>query len=204
MYWEQRYDRGETSGCGSYGRLATFKAEVVNTFVAEKNIQSVIEFGCGDGNQLTLAHYPNYIGLDVSEKAINLCQSRFSDDPTKRFLLYNPAEFAENSSLYRAELAISLDVIFHLVEDDIFETYLNQLFSGAERYVIIYSSNVDLQPGASHVRHRCFTRWIEEHINDWLLVQKIPNKYPFLGNLSSANPTDTSFSDFYVYEKANL
>lgn len=48
-YWEKRYERGGTSGPGSCGRLAQFKAEVVNRFVAEHDVQSVVEFGCGDG-----------------------------------------------------------------------------------------------------------------------------------------------------------
>lgn len=72
-YWESRYQKGGNSGFGSYGRLAKFKAEVLNDFVAKNSIQSVMEFGCGDGNQLKLAVYPKYIGLDVSPKAIKRC-----------------------------------------------------------------------------------------------------------------------------------
>lgn len=29
-YWEQRYAGGGTSGAGSYGKLAEFKAEIIN------------------------------------------------------------------------------------------------------------------------------------------------------------------------------
>lgn len=32
-YWETRYRGGEMSGSGSYGRLAEFKAEILNEFV---------------------------------------------------------------------------------------------------------------------------------------------------------------------------
>lgn len=42
-----------------------------------------------------------------------------------------------------ADLSLSLDVIYHLVEDEVFETYINTLFKSARRYVIIYSSNSD-------------------------------------------------------------
>ena len=54
-FWESRYQRGETSGGGSYGRLAQFKAQTLNRFVEENEIASVIEFGCGDGHQLSHA-----------------------------------------------------------------------------------------------------------------------------------------------------
>src|SRR5579859_8234848 len=54
-YWEERYRAGGNSGAGSYGRLAEFKAEVLNGFVHSRGIRSVVEFGCGDGAQLALA-----------------------------------------------------------------------------------------------------------------------------------------------------
>ena len=58
-YWERRYRLGMTSGPGSAGKLASFKADVLNEFVRDNGVQSVIEFGCGDGTQLTLAKYPS-------------------------------------------------------------------------------------------------------------------------------------------------
>ncbi len=84
-YWELRYASGGSSGQGSYGRLAEFKAEVINNFVMERGVHSVIEFGCGDGNQLQLAKYPVYVGLDVSEKAVAMCKEKFNNDTSKLF-----------------------------------------------------------------------------------------------------------------------
>ena len=82
-YWEKRYASGGSSGKGSYGRLSEFKAEVINNFVSKHGVESVIEFGCGDGNQLKLAKYPAYVGLDVSEKAVALCKEKFNNDISK-------------------------------------------------------------------------------------------------------------------------
>lgn len=86
-YWEERYASGRNSGAGSYKKLAEFKAEIVNSFVTRHNVTSVIEFGCGDGNQLELANYHRYLGLDVSETVISLCKQRFSSDTSKTFKL---------------------------------------------------------------------------------------------------------------------
>lgn len=44
--------QGGTSGAGSYGVLAEFKAEVINSLLLEHSILTAIEFGCGDGSQL--------------------------------------------------------------------------------------------------------------------------------------------------------
>src|SRR5690625_7083258 len=65
-YWEQRYASGVHSGAGSYKKFAQFKADTLNRFVSEHGIRTVTEFGCGDGNQLLLAQYPQYLGIDVS------------------------------------------------------------------------------------------------------------------------------------------
>jgi SAM-dependent methyltransferase len=197
-YWESRYVAGDTSGCGSYGRLAEFKAETVNRFVDDNTIQSVIEFGCGDGNQLSLARYPKYIGLDVSPTALKLCAARFAGDPTKRFLPYEGKTFDNELSSVRSELALSLDVVYHLVEDEVFNDYMRRLFCSAERFVIIYSSNTDenSKPPEPHIRHRRFTSWIDANQPDWTLVRHIPNPFPYQGDF-----TTESFADVFVYGK---
>lgn len=120
-YWERRYTHGGTSGVGSYGDLAKSKATFLNDFVRGHGIKSVVEFGCGDGNQLSLADYPSYVGLDVSRSAVESCVRRFVDDPTKSFYLYDGDCFADNAQLFTADLALSLDVVYHLTDDKTFE-----------------------------------------------------------------------------------
>jgi len=191
-FWVRRYRYGGNSGAGSYDRLAAFKAEVINGFVTEHAINSVIEYGCGDGNQLLLANYPRYTGFDVSPDAIAHCRKLFAGDPARQFHMMD--EYRGE----RAELTLSLDVIYHLVEDVVFEAYMQRLFDSATRYVIIYSSNHDeaADPRAPHVRHRNFTRRVDALQQGWLLERHIPNRYPF-------NPQDryTSFADFYIYRR---
>ncbi|WP_242447617.1 hypothetical protein [Priestia endophytica] len=66
-YWEENYANGGNSGNGSYGVLAQFKGDVINQFINKKQIHTVIEFGCSDGNQLKYMNYPNYLGMDISQ-----------------------------------------------------------------------------------------------------------------------------------------
>lgn len=191
-YWEKRYQQGKTSGVGSYGRLAAYKAEVLNEFVAKSNVQSVIEFGCGDGTQLALAKYPSYVGVDVAQGSIALCEKRFAGDTSKSFYLTTkiPADLGQ------FDLALSLDVVYHLVEDQVFEAYMGSLFAHAGRFVVIYSSNKVEPSGVPHVRHRLFTKWIEANASQWRKVGVIPNRYPE----DPKRPDDTSFADFYIFE----
>ena len=76
-YWRQRYRRGGDSGTGSGGASAHHKSAVLNDFVHQHAIRSVIEFGCGDGRQLLLADYPEYVGYDISPEAVARCQKLF-------------------------------------------------------------------------------------------------------------------------------
>jgi hypothetical protein len=187
-YWENRYRNGGDSGDGSYGKLARFKADVLNAFVVKHNISSVIEFGSGDGSQLALASYPSYIGFDVSETAVAACRRKF---PQHSFRLMR--ELASE----RADLTLSLDVIYHLVEDAIFESYMRTLFGASNRFVVIYSSNHEGRD-APHIRHRKFTDWISRNARDWALLEHIPNKHPYQPGVRGG-----SFADFYIYGKPN-
>ncbi len=193
QYWSGRYDAGGDSGDGSYRKLAEFKAEFLNRFVAENDIRSIIEYGCGDGNQLQLAKYPSYVGFDVSPKAISLCKDTFSADDTKTFALMN------DWNGDTAQLTLSLDVIFHLVEDGVFEQYMHRLFDSAESFVIVYSSNFDDKSKRRnpHVRHRRFSEWVQHMKPEWKLHSHTPNKYPFAGDTKTG-----SHADFFVYERA--
>ena len=189
-YWEKRYANGGNSGAGSYNRLAEFKAEVINNFVKNNSIKTVMEFGCGDGNQLSLAHYPQYKGFDVSETAIKLCKNRFKKDTTKTFYLLE-----EYTNTEKAEIVLSLDVIYHLVEDVIFEEYIDRLFESSTKFVIIYACDFD-EENNFHEKPRKFTKYIETKIKGWNLLEHIPNKFPYNKN----DPNNTSRSDFYIYK----
>jgi SAM-dependent methyltransferase len=198
-YWEARYARGGTSGPGSQGELAAFKAEVLNAFVREQGVASVIEFGCGDGQQLALADYPAYLGLDVSPTAIRLCRERFRGDARKRFALYDPERHEPGDPAWQADLALSLDVIFHLTEERAFQLYLQHLFAAARRFVVIYSSDAeDTPPGEpAHVRNRRFSAWVEARQPGWRLLRRLPNRYPYRGDAAAG-----SVSDFFFYGRA--
>jgi|SRR3989344_2945779 len=188
-YWEERYGSGGTSGAGSYGKFAEFKAEIINSFVKNNKINSVIEFGCGDSNQLSLFDFPIYIGLDVSKTAIKLCKERFKDNKRTSFFLYDPECFEDNHSIFKAELALSLDVIYHLIEDNIFELYMKHLFSSSDKFVIIYSDDTNTKQ-TYHEKHWQFSKWVETNLPEWKLINKIKNKY-----------SNESCADFFIYKK---
>ena len=188
-YWEKRYRAGGDSGPGSYGHLAEYKAKVINEFITMHRIQSVIEFGSGDGNQLSLLRPPRYIGLDVASSALERLRQQFAGDKTKSFHLYGPGADPWASGL-RAELGLSLDVIYHLVEHSVFEKYMCDLFAASERFVIVYSSNDPSSGTHPHVRDRRFSDFIDAQLPQWKLAEHLENPH-----------RAESRSDFFIYQK---
>lgn len=193
VYWKERYKNDGTSGAGSYNRLAQFKADVINSFIDSNSISTAIEFGCGDGNQLKLLKIDHYEGYDISQEIIKKCKSLFHDDNSKSFNLTK--DYAGTT----AELSMSLDVIYHLVEMEVYEDYLKTLFQASEKFVIIYSSNEDDHENndvVPHVKHRKFTKWVEKNASDFEMIEHIPNKYPYDGD-----GENSSYADFYIFQK---
>ncbi len=186
-YWEHRYTEGGDSGAGSSGVLAAYKASVLNDFVKTHDIRSVVELGCGDGQQLLLAQYPTYTGLDIAASAVARCRVLFAGDSSKKFVHYDPQHFQPGE--FQADMAISLEVIFHLTEENLYRLYLQHLFALSRRWVVIFSSDEADDTGGvfPHFRQRHFSVDVPE---GWVLLERIPNPY-----------RDRSVSDFFVFEK---
>ena len=99
----------------------------------------------------------------------------------------------------KADLSMSLDVIYHIVEDQIYNQYMSDLFKASERYVCIYSSNFndELAGGAMHLRNRKFMDWVMKNASEFELISTIPNLYQFDVNDSD----NTSISDFFFFKR---
>lgn len=192
-YWRRRYMQGRNSGAGSYGRLAQYKADYINALVATRGIRSVVEFGSGDGNQAALFTLPRYTGVDISRIVLRSCRERFANRRGWAFIA------AEDFAPQPHDMAMSLDVIYHLVEDEVYHAYMQRLFDNAQRFVLIYASDVDVQVLEPHVRHRAFSDWIATHRPGWALLDAPDHPFPMTDD---SDPATTSFASFKLYGAA--
>lgn len=187
-YWEERYQKGGDSGGGSYGKFAEFKAKIVNKLVDENNIKNVIEFGCGDGNQLEYMQYKNYVGLDISPTAIELCSKKFKGDKNKKFINYVPGKL--NSILKKIDMAVCLDVLYHIIDEEDFVKTLDDIFSVSANFVVLYTfleePNIRL---SIHLKYRNIIEYLKKYKN-YSVYQIIKQKY-----------IDESFADFIILKK---
>jgi len=193
-YWTNRYASGGDSGAGSGGYLQERKSQYINRIVADLNLASMLELGCGDGRQLATLKVPRYFGVDVSQDLVTSLQKTYELDSSKEFYLLQDLMGKPLPDRF-AEATLSSDVIYHLVEDAVFEAHMTELFRLSSRVVIVYSSNFSTT-GSAHVRHRKFTDWIEKNSPDFELVKTSigdPSFPKVSKRVSSAN--------FYVFER---
>jgi hypothetical protein len=71
---------------------------------------------------------------------------------------------------------------------------MRSLFSNADRFVVIYSSNKVEPIDALDVRHRRFTDWIEAREPQWRETGCLQNKYPWIPSDLPKRPSPTSIS----------
>jgi cyclopropane fatty-acyl-phospholipid synthase-like methyltransferase len=193
-YWELRYQGGGNSGVGSYGAFCEAKAQMLNGLITKYGINEVIEFGCGDGNQLQFYNIEQYLGLDLSSSAISRCIEQYKGDHTKSFLHYDPSNFISNGKIFNAQTTLSVEVIFHLVEDQVYRDYMHNLFKSARDYVIVFSSNTENNKNSSaHLKHHKFTDLVERDFPEWELVEQLP-----------LHVEGKHFNDWYVFRKNTL
>lgn len=184
-YWDSRYVSGGNSGDGSYGCLLDFKEEVINSFIQDNMITSIQDFGCGDGSLLSRLKLDGiqYTGYDISDFILGRLRQKFKD---KTFL--HLKDYQNRMS----DLVLSIDVIFHLLDQDSYKKYIELIQKATSKYLIVYSSNSDnMGVYVSHIKHHMFVPDIKMD-----LVGKIPNRYPFFKFGEKG-----SFCDFYIFQK---
>lgn len=182
-YWDRRYREGRTSGAGSEGEEGAYKAKYVSDFIRNRSVQSVIDWGCGDGQVLAQIDLngAQYLGIDVSPTIVDKMQREFPH------LDFDTDDAAQPT----AELALSMDVLFHLPAEHDYNAYLFDLFNSARQFVIIYSTNYAGGRTARHVFRREFTPDIAERFPDWELR-------------TVETPLREGLASFFVYERVSL
>lgn len=182
-YWNQRYLQGRTSGEGSEGDKAIAKARYIDRLILEEKIDTIADWGAGDGHVLSMIRLEaDYLGIDISRVAVDRLRREYHGIPKRRFLTLDEARTVEID----VDLAMSLDVIFHCIDDLSYEEHLRRLFGSSHRFVLIHSLNENRGRTARHVRWRRFTDDVARIAPEWVLMDQ------------AAGPSEIGF---YLYRK---
>lgn len=165
-YWNERYRQGGDSGKGSYDELAAYKAEYLNSILEKYGVHRVVEFGCGDGNQLGMIRYPEYLGFDIAPAAVERCRERYARDDAKRFEVYVPGQL-DRQSVGAPDMVVCLDVLYHIVDEADLTLTLDDIFGLGARVVVLYTALRPLDDLTDATLH----------IRDWDILERL-KRYP--------------------------
>lgn len=168
-YWEKRYAKGGNSGAGSYGQEALYKAGYINEIIKKYKIQTIQEYGSGDGHNMSLYKgYLRYCGYDVSPTAIELCRANPLIDHHKTYFTMDM-----NRLDFNADLALCLDVLFHQVEDRDYLELLKLIFEvGNHMYICLYTTIHVGDKVSEHLKQRPVKDDIERLYPQWKLIHQ--------------------------------
>jgi len=195
----KRYARGGNSGGGSFGTNAEYKANVVNKIIQLEKVESVLEFGCGDGNQLTLFNFDYYTGLDISQTAISRCESMYTNHSKKKFLRIIPGQ---DLQINKHDAVISLEVLMHITNENDFKWTLDQIFKFSAGIVIIQIPILPLvrYKKGSHERYRNILPYLAKYLGEFDLVSLLIHPSTSIeGRLR--NEIGQMSSDFLVFKR---
>lgn len=183
IYWDYRYKTGGNSGKGSYSTSAELKGNFVSKVIENYNIYTINDLGHGDGNQLKYFKGNfKYFGFDISETIRKKVESEFREND--KVVIVDSA-----TELIKADLCLSLDVLYHITDIEEWKEYIGTLFNLGE-FVLIYAQ--DSHPTIKedpHVVSRPFTSYIQDNFLNYELIETSPGAH--------------SSIMFYLYREVN-
>lgn len=138
-FWNERYENDAWlgSGPGSRGLAAAYKKIILNHFIDSGMVSSILDVGCGDccwiheSDRWLQDASVRYLGLDISEVAINTNRDNF---PTLGFEVFDLL----SSDLPKGfDLVVCFDVLIHQCLQNSFNEALRNLLTSIEKYGLI-------------------------------------------------------------------
>ena len=125
------------SGGGSSPEATKSFRQVLQDFIKEKNIKTVVDFGCGDWTSTHLINWESikYIGLDVVGSVILDNQKKYSS----KNISFAEIESKEDVNKFFADLLIVKDVLMHWCNEDIIE-FINKALPNYNYIVLVNNS----------------------------------------------------------------
>ena len=130
-YWEERYKNDGNSGEGSRGLHKEWKWQILESTIS--HIDNIVDVGCGDLAFMERKHIKKYTGLDISETIIERNRVAY---PWWKFICTGADVYVPD---LHGEVVFCHDILFHILDDDVYYRILNNLTRYSNKYISIYT-----------------------------------------------------------------
>lgn len=146
--------RPNWSGAGSRGDLLKFKIDFVNKFVKDYEVSSILDLGCGDLHFASQLSVDKYTGVDIVDH-VHPTSIAAKDFTTK------VSRFDELDDVDGAELCMSIDVLYHILPDEVdyLHAALDNLFIKSTKYILVYAQDPENTTVRDNGNHICNSQW---------------------------------------------
>jgi 2-polyprenyl-3-methyl-5-hydroxy-6-metoxy-1,4-benzoquinol methylase len=136
IFWNARYERFPVlgSGIGSRGEALERKKQLISKCIYGSVNLTIVDVGCGDLEAMKDFNFKNYLGIDISEKAIEIAKTKRSE---WKFVVGD----IRLLSSYEADVVLCLDVLIHQKTRKDFEDILQALINMCKKRLIVGSYN---------------------------------------------------------------
>lgn len=135
--WGSGGDSEFYSGYGSHEYSCVSKSiGFLNGFITDRNIKSVLDFGCGDFNIGSQIDVDMYYGTDVVKELIDYNQEKYGDE-RHQFILND-----ESYNFPSVDLIIFKEVLQHLDNEKIKEILDNIIGKMSFKYILVLDSSL--------------------------------------------------------------
>lgn len=195
--FSQSYNNDLMKGLSLSGESASYfahkRVHYIHDYLnaADKSVNSIIEFGCGVGNNIEfLAQYfpeSRIIGLDISQESLKIAQERFKNHPKITF----ESVVTDSLNEQKVDLVFVNGVFHHIAPKDHLQN-LHRLHKFLKKGAALFIfENNPFNPG---------TRWVMKRIpfdRDAIAV----NPYRFAKQLQSLGYYNISIQFYFIFPK---
>lgn len=178
-YWDGRYKERLGSGEGSRGDLLEYKAKYLNDLFKKYEVESVFDFGCGDGYLANLLECKQYFGVDISQHAAQQCRELVK----KPNFVFEQGHFGNYgadvikrkfNNLFGVDVdaVMCIDVLYHIMDENLVEIVLQSMFGAKAKIVITYTIPNKNMDGKKHggIFHFNTNRILDKVTQGYLLI----------------------------------
>jgi len=156
-YWNERFKLRKNVGWGSHPKSNWYKQkkDAVRRVLDKDNVLKVLDICCGDCKFIAeLPQFQNnsieYVGIEPTKSIYNQITKEF---PDKTFLNITIPELIKTTMNEEFDLIICYDMLFHLVDDKLYDDFIKWMFNRKTKFVIVSYSDVPEKIQKSEAGH---------------------------------------------------